>query len=159
MDSRRAQAALDEVQTRRRQVTETALRESSPWWCVGGLSAVFLVIAVSDDLDGRFTGWVHDVVNYGVPVVGLLIICGLMLALYRSTRVRVRRYPRRVLGVTLGLAVALLGVYIGLGTLLRAYDVAWDHTISGAAAVLVYLAGYAVYARSVAARSGSTREQ
>lgn len=142
MDPRQAQASLDEVATRERQVAEVVAREGAPWWYLGGIAAVFMAIAVSSDLDDIWgSGWTGFVLDYVVPAVGIAGIGGLAMALHRSMGVRPRRYSRRFRRGVLWLAVAFLVVYIGLGTALRAADVRWDSTISGVAASLVFLGG------------------
>jgi peptidoglycan/LPS O-acetylase OafA/YrhL len=94
------------------------------------------------DLDDHWgTGWVGLVLDYGVPVVGIVVIAGLAMALHRSMGVRPRHWPRPFLRGTVWLGVAFLVIFIGLGTVLRLADVGWDSTISALAAALVFLGG------------------
>lgn len=154
MDAREAKASLDEVRAREQQMAREAARQESPWWYVGGIAAVFLTIAVSSDLDDRWTaGWSDALFGVVVPVAGFLVIAGLALALRRSLAIRPRRYSRRAKRGGLWLAAAFLIVYIGLGTGLRLADVSWDSSISGAVATLVFLAGSALVRRAVLAET------
>lgn len=148
MDERQAQEALNEVRTRERQVDEVA-RRGSPWWYVTGLAAVFLAISVSSDLDERLgTGWPGQVADYAIPLVGLAIIWWLFAALNRSMRIRIRRYSGKTKAYQVCVLAAFLFVYIGLGTVLRLYEVTWDSTISGAVATLVFVGGFLAIRRA-----------
>jgi hypothetical protein len=158
VDPRQAQASLDEVRTREQQVADVVARNGTPWWYLGGIAAAFMAVAVSSDLDDIWgAGWAGPVLDYGVPVAGLAVIGVLAVALHRAMGIRPRRYPSRATRGMVWLMVAFLVVYIGLGTALRAADVSWDSTISGVAAVLVFLGGSAALRRTGAAEAASPR--
>jgi preprotein translocase subunit SecG len=158
MDPRHAQASLDEVRTRERQIADVVARDGSPWWYVGGIAAAFMAVAVSSDLDDRWgTGWIGAIFDYGVPAVGIAGIGGLAMAMHRSMRVRPRHYSAGVRRATMWLAVAFLVVFIGLGTALRAAEVSWASTISGAAATLVFIGGSLLLRRAALAEAAPRR--
>ncbi|HYH29265.1 MAG TPA: hypothetical protein VD903_02675 [Pseudonocardia sp.] len=158
MDPRQAQASLDEVRTREQQIADVVARDGTPWWYLGGIAAAFLAVTVSSDLDDLWgAGWIGLVLDYAVPVAGIAGIGGLAMALHRSLGVRPRRYSGRVLRGMVWLGAAFLVVYIGLGTALRLAEVSWDSTISGVAAVLVFLGGSLALRRNAGTESAPHR--
>jgi hypothetical protein len=158
VDPQEAQASLDEVRTRERQVADVVARDGAPWWYVGGIATAFLAVAVSSDLDDIWgADWIGLVFDYAVPAVGIAGIVGLAMALHRSMGVRPRGYSGRVLRAMVWLAIAFLVVYIGLGTALRLAEVSWDSTISGVAATMVFLGGSLALRRTAVAESASQR--
>jgi len=153
VDPRQAQDSLDEVRTREKQVADVVAEGGAPWWYMGGIAVAFLVAAVTRDLDDLWgASWMGPVLDYVVPVVVTVGICGLAVALHRSLGMRPRHYSRPFRRGTLWLAVAFLVVYIGLGTVLRLADVGWSSTISGFVASMVFLGGGLVLRRTARPR-------
>ncbi len=156
MDPQQARESLNEVRAREHQAIDEIRRKSSPWWYITGVAAVFLAISVGNDLDELAgTGWAIDVFfDYLIPLVGIVLLWRLGVALHRSVGMRPHRshYHGRVGAFTLALWGAFLVIYLGLGTVLRLYDVPLDSTIAGAAAILVLVVGSLVLSRTALAR-------
>lgn len=140
MDRQLAQASLNEIEDRQRQVATTTDQQGSPWWYVTGFGAFFLLITVGVDLGDLWgPGWPGMLADYAFPLVGIAAVWALDAALHRSMGVKARRPTRRAATRQLVLVLLFLVVYIALGTALRLHDVEWDSTLSGVAATLVFV--------------------
>lgn len=130
MDATEASNALTEMQQR----TQQTLRQGSPrlpGWYVASTAAALVIMVASSDLSGWY--------DTAMSLAGALALIVLAAVLERVTGVRLRMRSLRWAPLVL-FAVALLATLIGVGTLMRLYDVAADDTIAGVATALVWAA-------------------
>ena len=103
----------------------------SPAWFTYGSAAGLALASASNDA----TGWTAT----GMALTAAGVMITLAAALERSTGVRLRMRAQRWTPVAL-FAVAVVTAIIGVGTLMRLYDVPADGTIAGLAGALVWIA-------------------
>ncbi len=145
MDRQRAREALAEVRGRQEQVSAIVWRQGVPAWLVGALAATYLVSSLAQDVRTQVPGWNGPFLEWVVPALGLLAIVAALLVVHRRIGLRPHGPAGRAYTVLGVLAVAYLVLAIAIGTVLRANDVPWDHTLSSVTAMVVVLVLGAVW--------------
>lgn len=151
MDRQTAREALAEVRGRQEQVSVLVWRQGMPAWLVGSLAALYLVLAVRQDIRTQVPEWNGPFLKWVVPVLGLLAVVALLLVVHRRLGLRPHGPAGRAYTVLGVLALVYLVLAIVIGTVLRANDIAWDQTLSTVAAMAVVVVVGAVW-RAVAIR-------
>jgi hypothetical protein len=131
MDATEAAQALTEINQRRQQTLRQGAPRRVPVWFKCGSAAALVLLSASYDV----AGWAGTVMN----LTAIVVIISLGFALERFTGVRLRLHAQRWTPMAL-CAIAVLATHIGVGTLLRLYDVPADGTIAGLAAALMWFA-------------------
>jgi uncharacterized membrane protein len=151
MDRQTAREALAEVRGRQQQVSAMVWRQGIPAWLVGSLVALYLVLAVRQDIRTQVPEWNGPFLKWVVPVLGLLAVVAVLLVVHRRLGLRPHGPAGRAYTMLGVLALVYLVLAIVIGTVLRANDVAWDQTLSTVAAMAVVVVVGAVW-RAVAIR-------
>ena len=131
MDATEAARALTEITERRQQTLRQGSPRRVPAWFNFGSAGALVLTSASHDV----AGWVGTTMT----LTALVVIIALAFALERVTGVRLRLRAQRWTPMVL-FGMAVLTTLIGVGTLLRLYDVPADGTIAGLAAALVWVA-------------------
>ncbi len=131
MDATEASKALAEIHQRHQQTLRQGSPRRIPAWFTYGSAAGLALASASHD----FTGWAAT----SMALIGAAALISLTVALERSTGVRLRMRALRWAPLAL-FAVAVLTAIIGVGSLLRLFDVPADDTIAGLAGALVWIA-------------------
>ncbi len=131
MDATEAAQALTEINQRQQQTLRHGAPGRVPAWFTYGSAAGVVLASASNDV----AGWTST----AMALTAAVALLSLAAALERSTGVRLRLRAMRWTPVALFFA-AVLTTLIGVGTLLRLYDVPADGTIAGLATALVWIA-------------------
>lgn len=131
MDATEAAQALTEINERQQQTLRRGSPRRVPAWFTFGSAAALALMSASHDV----TGWSGN----AMTLTAVVAMISLAFALERFTGVRLRLRAQRWTPMVL-FGMAVLTTLIGVGTLLRLYDVPADGTIAGLAAALVWVA-------------------
>lgn len=134
MDATEAAQALTEINQRQQQTLHQGTPRRVPAWFKYGTAAALALTSASHDV----AGWTGNAMTLTAAVA----IISLAFALERSTGVRLRLRAQRWTPLVL-FGTVVLTTLIGVGTLLRLYDIPADGTIAGLAAALVWIAAMA----------------
>jgi hypothetical protein len=130
MDAIEAANALAEIEQRHQQTLRQGSPQRLPGWFTYGSAAGLALASASHDA----TGWTAT----GMTLTAAVAMIALAAALERSTGVRLRMRAQRWTPVAL-FVLAVLTAMIGVGTLMRLYDVPADGTIAGLVGALVWI--------------------
>ncbi|GIF09075.1 hypothetical protein [Actinoplanes siamensis] len=131
MDATEAAQALTQINERQQQTLRQGTPRQLPAWFNFGSAAALVLTSASHDV----AGWMGT----GMSLTALVALISLAFALERFTGVRLRLSAQRWTPTVL-FGIVVLTTLIGVGTLLRLYDVPADGTLAGIAAALVWLA-------------------
>ncbi|MEU4621898.1 hypothetical protein AB0G04_18230 [Actinoplanes sp. NPDC023801] len=131
MDATQAAQALTEINERQQQTLRQGSPRRVPAWFKFGTAAALALTSASHDV----AGWRGT----AMTLTALVALIGLAFALERFTGVRLRLRAQRWTPMVL-FSLAVLTTLIGVGTLLRLYDVPADGTLAGLAAAVVWVA-------------------
>ncbi|MDI6103855.1 hypothetical protein QLQ12_35095 [Actinoplanes sp. NEAU-A12] len=134
MDATEAAQALTEINKRQQQTLRQGSPHRVPAWFNFGSAAGLVLISASHDV----AGWMGT----AMALTAVVVMISLAFALERLTGVRLRLRAQRWTPMVL-FGTAVLTTLIGVGTLLRLYDVPADGTIAGLAAALVWVVAMA----------------
>jgi hypothetical protein len=130
MNAIEAAQALTEINERQQQTLRQGSPRRVPAWFNLGSAATLVLMSASHDV----SGWTGT----AMTLTALVVLISLGFALERFTGVRLRLRAQRWTPMVL-FGMAVFTTLIGVGTLLRLYDVPADGTIAGLAAAMVWV--------------------